>query len=116
MSPLRSNAAPWLPGCKGKKTENAKNKFSKYQKESENSIQYTAIRLLGHTWWHGYLASCFFFRRQPPFIYSLFSFNVFWSLLCSILAAEMFIRGVNPLTVSGNSGVGKIALQMQVFH
>lgn len=51
-----------------------------------------------------------FFRSQPPFTYSLFSFNVFWSLLCFILAAEMFIRGVNPLTVSGNSGVGKIAL------
>lgn len=67
---------------------------------------YVSIRLLGHTWWHGCLASCFA-GSSRSFIHSLFSSDVSWSRTCFILAADMYIKGVNPLIVSGNSGVAK---------
>lgn len=65
---------------------------------------YVEIRLLGDTWWHG--VSCFS-GGSPPFLYSLFNSDAFWSLTGFILATDMYIRDVNLFIVSGNWGVGK---------
>lgn len=72
----RNNTAPWLPGCKGKKSENAKMNSVNINKKVNTPV-YSNQTFRSHmvAWVSGKLV--FFSGCSHPFTYSLFSFNVF---------------------------------------